>query len=70
MYTHYVNNYNRALATYHECSSSAPFKAFLSEVKAKQEKRSLGLLDLLITPIQRVPRYALLLKVHYNDQID
>eukprot|EP00158_Paraphelidium_tribonemae_P006515 Partr_v1_DN27863_c0_g1_i1_m22540 putative FYVE, RhoGEF and PH domain containing len=62
MYTHYVNNYNRALATFEECSQLASFKHFLVEIRNQQEKRALGLLDLLITPIQRIPRYILLLK--------
>jgi predicted metallo-beta-lactamase superfamily hydrolase len=63
MYTHYVNNYNKALVVYQHCRREPKFREFLDQIKAKQEKRSLDLADLLITPVQRVPRYLLLLKV-------
>jgi hypothetical protein len=62
MYTHYVNNYSSAMAAYNECENNPTFKSFMNDIKAKQEKRALSLSDLLITPVQRVPRYTLLLK--------
>lgn len=70
MYTHYVTNYERSLMTFEECQAVPAFRAFMTEVKAGRERLSLGFKDLLITPIQRIPRYVLLLKelLKYTDK--
>jgi hypothetical protein len=47
-----------ALAVLHECRTREPFRAALAEIKEQMGPRSLELTDLLIMPIQRVPRYA------------
>ena len=63
MYTDYVNNYQKALAVYHENAKNPVFKAFLARIKSSEtQRRAPDLLDLLITPIQRIPRYPLQLK--------
>ena len=62
IYTQYVNNYNNALKTLRACEEQQAYKLFVSEIRAKQEKRALDLKDLLIMPIQRIPRYLLLLQ--------
>lgn len=74
MYTLFVNNYSNALSLFQECATQGPFKNFLANVKSTLPKGSLSLSDYLITPIQRVPRYVLLLKellkhtvVHHRD---
>lgn len=62
MYTHYVTNYNRALLCLQQCQECPRFRNFQSEIYSKKGRRCLALEDLLITPIQRIPRYVLLLK--------
>jgi len=65
IYTQYVNNYDIAIAAVQQClARSSGFKAFLQT----QKSDSTGFFGeaylnaLLITPIQRIPRYNLLLK--------
>eukprot|EP00824_Muranothrix_gubernata_P019025 TRINITY_DN38545_c0_g1_i1.p1 TRINITY_DN38545_c0_g1~~TRINITY_DN38545_c0_g1_i1.p1 ORF type:complete len:557 (-),score=134.50 TRINITY_DN38545_c0_g1_i1:67-1710(-) len=60
-YTDYVNNYNRALTTLTQAKKRRDFATFLKQ----KEARHCGGLDLvsyLITPVQRIPRYRLLLE--------
>jgi len=63
LYTSYVNDFPEVLKTFHKlCRSSADFTQFL---KACLEQPVCGGLDLgafLLTPVQRMPRYILLLK--------
>jgi len=61
-YSTYVQNYSRALALYEEFTKKekGKFVAFLKEVKEKGVIYDLT--SLLILPVQRVPRYNLLLK--------
>jgi hypothetical protein len=69
MYTTYINTYDDAMAIYHRLSGNKEFTDFLSTC----QKDSGGLLDLpslLIQPVQRLPRYQLLLtelKKHTED---
>jgi len=62
VYTQYVNNYNVALVTVNQLKKNEKFAHFLQN--ALKDPRCLGL-DLtafLILPIQRIPRYVLLLE--------
>ena len=60
-YTDYVNNYTRAIDTLGKLRASNPaFAAFMDE--ADREDVNLKLASILIFPIQRVPRYILLLQ--------
>ena len=56
VYTFFVNNYNKALAVFHELRNNSAFKAYTVELKAQQGRRALELNDLLIMPVQRTPR--------------
>jgi len=47
-----------ALAALQECRAREPFRALLNEIKEQMGRRSLELSDLLIMPVQRIPRYA------------
>lgn len=58
LYTIYVNNYQNSLSALNELNTNA--KATLAELEEKQE--GLRLRDLLIMPIQRIPRYRMLLE--------
>jgi len=62
-YTPYVNNYDastRVLQALHE--KSGPFRNFVVSSRLLPGCDRMDLFDLLITPIQRIPRYVLLLK--------
>ncbi|XP_071492691.1 rho guanine nucleotide exchange factor 39-like [Diadema antillarum] len=63
LYSTYANNFEKAMDLLQEWESkTSDFNRFLREQESKPECRSLSLHALLITPIQRVPRYKLLLK--------
>ncbi|KAF4528369.1 hypothetical protein B566_EDAN016930 [Ephemera danica] len=64
MYSLYACGYNRAMCTLQELRSSkagAPLHSFLQAQESRPEV-SCSLQSLLITPVQRLPRYRLLLK--------
>jgi hypothetical protein len=65
LYSNYVNNYDVAEMTMHDCLRKfKPFAQFLEEVSDKLLEEGLRQTDLashLILPIQRLPRYSLLL---------
>jgi hypothetical protein len=65
LYSNYVNNYDTAEMTMHEClRKHKPFAEFLEQVSDKLLEQGLRQTDLashLILPIQRLPRYSLLL---------
>eukprot|EP00026_Physarum_polycephalum_P002195 Phypoly_transcript_02200.p1 GENE.Phypoly_transcript_02200~~Phypoly_transcript_02200.p1 ORF type:complete len:905 (+),score=146.21 Phypoly_transcript_02200:115-2829(+) len=58
-YNQYVNHYNRSLDTLAEC---AKITAFMDFLKVKGLKCGHHLRDLLIVPVQRIPRYVILLE--------
>eukprot|EP01114_Cavostelium_apophysatum_P015268 TRINITY_DN4122_c0_g1_i4.p1 TRINITY_DN4122_c0_g1~~TRINITY_DN4122_c0_g1_i4.p1 ORF type:complete len:945 (+),score=286.26 TRINITY_DN4122_c0_g1_i4:179-3013(+) len=62
-YNQYCNNYDSALACYTECMKRPDF-VNLCNAELARTKDGLGpdLQSLLITPVQRIPRYSLLLK--------
>eukprot|EP01119_Soliformovum_irregulare_P011585 TRINITY_DN2919_c0_g1_i5.p1 TRINITY_DN2919_c0_g1~~TRINITY_DN2919_c0_g1_i5.p1 ORF type:complete len:795 (+),score=256.77 TRINITY_DN2919_c0_g1_i5:1687-4071(+) len=61
-YKDYCNKYNAAIECYTECMKRPNFKAFCMKELEKTPK-GLGpdLQSLLVTPVQRIPRYMLLL---------
>ena len=60
-YTEYVNNYSRAIDTLGKLrAANAAFGAFMDD--ADNEDVNLKLVSILIFPIQRVPRYILLIQ--------
>ena len=59
MYTQYVNGYDNAMATINRLNKKKTFKKFL---ETKQREIGQSLMSYLIMPIQRIPRYVLLLK--------
>lgn len=64
LYTSYINNYGAALQELKKQQANATFRAWLEQTKAQnleQLKRN-DLSSLLVMPIQRIPRYILLLK--------
>lgn len=61
MYTEYANKYSAQLATLQRLSAQTPVTQFLETLKSKARQPQ-KLQDILIMPIQRVPRYLLLLQ--------
>eukprot|EP01100_Stratorugosa_tubuloviscum_P013944 TRINITY_DN7193_c0_g1_i1.p1 TRINITY_DN7193_c0_g1~~TRINITY_DN7193_c0_g1_i1.p1 ORF type:complete len:558 (-),score=190.50 TRINITY_DN7193_c0_g1_i1:75-1748(-) len=60
-YTQYVNNFNRALEIYEGCKNKVAFCKFLEE-KKNISNIELDLNAFLIMPVQRLPRYEMLLR--------
>lgn len=58
MYAGYVQGYTGALEQLNDLRGHHKFKAFLS---ARREEHNMDLLSFMIMPVQRVPRYVLLL---------
>ncbi|EKE38107.1 hypothetical protein ENUP19_0063G0034 [Entamoeba nuttalli] len=57
-YNEYIRNYDRAIERYGKLLNKKKFQ----EMSNPNDKCSLGLEGLLITPVQRIPRYVLLMK--------
>eukprot|EP00004_Rigifila_ramosa_P013274 TRINITY_DN2926_c0_g1_i1.p1 TRINITY_DN2926_c0_g1~~TRINITY_DN2926_c0_g1_i1.p1 ORF type:complete len:494 (-),score=79.06 TRINITY_DN2926_c0_g1_i1:40-1326(-) len=63
LYPSYVNNFNESLATFDRCSkSNARFKQHLDERLFSPECSGKDLPSYLILPIQRIPRYKMLVE--------
>jgi hypothetical protein len=63
IYTQYCSNYNEAMRILSECKKQSKFKKFLDELKKKcHDIEHRGIEDYLIRPVQRIPRYYLLLQ--------
>ncbi|KAI9479067.1 hypothetical protein LPJ78_003157 [Coemansia sp. RSA 989] len=62
VYKRYINGYQHALTSSRELEARNPlYAAFLQKAREREECRKLGISDLLIMPVQRIPRYTLLL---------
>ncbi|KAL6042127.1 epithelial cell transforming sequence 2 oncoprotein-like [Balamuthia mandrillaris] len=66
LYKNYLNNYPKALAMIKTLKENKKFVEFLETVRANRKQGSLfsnyELNSFLITPVQRIPRYIILLK--------
>jgi hypothetical protein len=63
IYTQYCSNYNEAMRILSECKKQNKFKKFVDELKKKcHDIEHRGIEDYLIRPVQRIPRYYLLLQ--------
>ncbi|KYQ91906.1 pleckstrin (PH) domain-containing protein [Tieghemostelium lacteum] len=73
VYAQYVNNYNAALKIYEECKKDEKFLEHVQDVRDNKTK-GFDLVFYLIMPIQRMPRYVMLLedlhKHTHNDHHD
>lgn len=62
VYVKYINNYKSAIETLNRCKEEDPAMAkFIAECEAKKECGYMDLSSFLIQPVQRIPRYVLLL---------
>eukprot|EP00029_Vermamoeba_vermiformis_P001685 TRINITY_DN118_c1_g1_i2.p1 TRINITY_DN118_c1_g1~~TRINITY_DN118_c1_g1_i2.p1 ORF type:complete len:446 (-),score=91.32 TRINITY_DN118_c1_g1_i2:217-1554(-) len=61
-YTEYVNNYNEALTCLARIQHKTKVQKYLKEKHKFPESENYSLSDFLILPIQRIPRYQLLLQ--------
>lgn len=62
MYTQYVNRYEHAIKELHKLRGNKKFQRFLKEVNKSTKTNGQDLSGFLILPVQRIPRYELLLK--------
>ena len=63
LYTHYINTYDTAAKLVKEWRETVkPFRKYLKEVEWTPALQCTNLESLLVTPIQRLPRYVLLLE--------
>jgi hypothetical protein len=67
LYIDYVNRYETALQTIQKLKESSDvFSRFLDENQQDPDSQRRNIQDFLIMPIQRIPRYVLLLGVHIS----
>lgn len=62
IYITYCNNFDLAKQALHKCSKLPGFQAFIEQVNGMKSLQRQDLSSLLILPIQRIPRYELLLR--------
>ena len=64
MYTQYLNGYEKSIAAINNLRSHKKFQEWMTEVRSKLQKiGGLDLMSYMIMPVQRIPRYVLLLRV-------
>jgi hypothetical protein len=70
-YTQYVNNYENAIKILEELEKKPAFVQFLQKCTNSEDLKGLNLYSYLIMPIQRPPRYELLLSelLRYTDNV-
>ncbi|KAL0476981.1 gxcJJ [Acrasis kona] len=64
LYTDYINNFEKAMDILRECRKSKPeLDTYLKKLKQEtKECRSMDISSFLVMPVQRIPRYQLLLQ--------
>ncbi|KYR00663.1 pleckstrin (PH) domain-containing protein [Tieghemostelium lacteum] len=63
LYKHYVNNFDKSLQTLKQCKEKYPeFKQYMASLDYSEKLSGLSLESFLILPVQRLPRYVLLLQ--------
>eukprot|EP01133_Synstelium_polycarpum_P014569 gene14569-17222_t len=63
VYSTYINNYNLSIKTLKELkATNVAFAQFVRKVEADPELRDMELENLLINPVQQLPRYVMLLQ--------
>jgi hypothetical protein len=63
LYKHYVNNFDKSIAAIKQMKEkNIRFKEFLQNLEGTSKMNGLNLQAYLILPVQRIPRYVLLLK--------
>ena len=63
LYRNYISNYDKAVDTLSTALENKKFKQFVQDQQTTYH--TLGISSILITPIQRIPRYSLLLQVRF-----
>lgn len=62
LYSHYVNNYGAAMRIYRRGSKNKAFQKFVSQLDYTERLGGLCFESLLILPVQRIPRYVMLIE--------
>jgi len=61
LYSDYINNYELCISAFSLCIKNKKFKSFLDSCVKKPVVQGLDMMAYMIMPVQRVPRYELLL---------
>jgi hypothetical protein len=61
VYTQYVKNFNDALRQVSLCNQNREFREFLQKTREDPLSMNLTFIDFLVMPVQRIPRYVILL---------
>jgi len=64
VYTKYINNYDDGLKVFDKCMKVAAFKKFIDTTLQASDQANVT--AYLIQPVQRIPRYILLLSVSFH----
>ncbi|PRP86552.1 hypothetical protein PROFUN_05190 [Planoprotostelium fungivorum] len=67
LYTAYINNYETSMKTLNQHNKFAEFRSLLQKCRSEHPDVHLDLQSLLIMPIQRTPRYELLLREYLKN---
>lgn len=71
MYTEYVKNFDHAINLISTLQQKVPrFAAIISEIQKSEECAKLSLAHHMLSPIQRLPRYELLLKDYLRNLVE
>jgi len=74
VYTRYINNYDNTMNTYGRCLKISGFVSLIEQCRDHADVQGHDLLSFLILPVQRIPRYSLLLrellKHTWSDHVD
>jgi hypothetical protein len=62
MYTQYLNGYEQAIEILTQHTKNKKFQSFLAEKRDSEVCKGLDIMSYLIMPVQRIPRYELLLR--------
>eukprot|EP00475_Leptophrys_vorax_P006006 TRINITY_DN13655_c0_g1_i1.p1 TRINITY_DN13655_c0_g1~~TRINITY_DN13655_c0_g1_i1.p1 ORF type:complete len:806 (+),score=221.61 TRINITY_DN13655_c0_g1_i1:147-2564(+) len=62
MYTQYLNGYEQSIEILTQHSKNKKFQSFLAERRDSEVCKGLDIMSYLIMPVQRIPRYELLLR--------
>jgi len=64
-YSHFINNFVQAKDAIRQASTRPQFTKYIEQCTQKHREK-LTLSDLLIMPVQRIPRYVLIIKVIFD----
>ena len=69
IYSRYLDNFKTSRELFEECTKKFPaFSKFLKEFQKRDLCQGLGVLSHMLAPVQRIPRYKILLEAYLKNQ--